>query len=216
MNPGDYKEHYRRNFSLAYPVMLSQLGHVMVGVADSVMVGRLGAVELASVSLGSGIFHVVMLFGIGVSYAITPLVATADGEDNRPKCARFLENGLYVNLLLGIVLAVGLSFSSGVLRLFDQEPDVLVLAIPFLTIISYSIIPILLFQTFRQFAEGLSSTKPAMIITIMGNLVNVLLNYLLIFGKWGLPEMGVNGAAVATLVSRSADRVFLSTAYNKG
>ncbi len=202
MESKDYKEHFKRNISLAYPVMLSQLGHIMVGVADSVMVGQLGAVALASVSLGSGIFHVIMLFGIGVSYAITPLVAAADGENNQLKCANFLKHGFYVNLILGIVLAVGLSLSSGVLNLFDQEVDVLALAIPYLTIISLSIIPIMLFQTFRQFAEGLSSTKPAMIITIGGNLINIGLNYVLIFGKFGFPEMGVNGAALATLISR--------------
>jgi len=202
MESRDYQEHFRRNFSLAYPVMLSQLGHIMVGVADSVMVGQLGAVELASVSLGSGIFHVIMLFGIGVSYAVTPLVAAADGEGNKQKCADFLKHGFYLNIILGTFLAVGLSFSSGVLHFFDQEPEVLELAIPFLTIISFSIIPIMFFQTFRQFAEGLSSTKPAMIISIAGNLINLGLNYILIFGELGFPEMGVNGAAWATLISR--------------
>ncbi len=193
----------------------------MVGVADSVMVGQLGAIELASVSLGSGIFHVIMLFGIGVSYAMTPLVAAADGEGNKLKCANFLKHGFYLNLVLGIVLAIGLSLSSGILNWFDQEQDVLVFAIPYLTIISLSIIPILFFQTFRQFAEGLSSTKPAMIISIAGNLLNVGLNYLLIFGKLGFPEMGVSGAALATLISRvfigggMALYVFYSTRFTQ-
>ncbi len=200
--------------------MLSQLGHIMVGVADSVMVGQLGAIELASVSLGGGIFHVIMLFGIGVSYAITPLVAAADGENNPSKCASFLRHGFHLNLVLGILLAAGFSLSSGVLTLFDQEQEVLEFAIPYLSIISFSIVPILFFQTFRQFAEGLSSTKPAMIISIAGNLLNVGLNYLLIFGELGFPEMGVSGAALATLISRvvmgigMAAYVFYSTRFD--
>lgn len=201
--------------------MLSQLGHIMVGVADSVMVGQLGAIELASVSLGSGIFHVIMLFGIGVSYAITPLVAAADGESNSSKCANFLKHGFYLNLVLGILLAIGLSLSSGVLTLFDQEQEVLEFAIPYLSIISFSIVPIMFFQSFRQFAEGLSSTKPAMIISIAGNLINVGLNYVLIFGELGFPKMGVSGAALATLISRvvigigMAAYVFYSTRFDK-
>ena len=191
--------------------MLSQLGHVMVGLADSVMVGQLGAIELASVSLGGGIFHVIMLFGIGVSYAITPMVAAADGENNKSSCASYLKHGFYLNIILGLLLAIGLSLSSGVLNWFDQEQEVLEFAIPYLTIISLSIIPIMFFQTFRQFAEGLSNTKPAMIITIGGNLVNVGLNYLLIFGVWGFPEMGVSGAALATLISRVLIAVGMSS-----
>ncbi len=202
METRNYREHLRRNFSLAYPVMLSQIGHVMVGVADSVMVGQLGAVPLASVSLGSGLFHVLMLFAIGVSYAVTPLVAAADGEGDYERSSVLLKHAFYVNMVLGVILAIGLSLSSGVLNYFDQEEEVLVLAIPYLTIISFSIIPITLFQTFRQFAEGLSSTKPAMVISVLGNLANVGLNYILIFGKLGFPEMGVNGAALATLISR--------------
>ncbi|MEQ9426695.1 MAG: MATE family efflux transporter [Cyclobacteriaceae bacterium] len=202
MQTHDYKEHFKRNFDLAYPVMLSQIGHVMVGVADSVMVGQLGAVPLAAVALGSGFFHVLMLFGIGVSYAITPLVAAADGEKNASKSAGYLKHAIYVNLILGAVLGVGLALSSGVLKFFDQEQQVLDYAIPYMAIISYSIIPIMLFQTFRQFAEGLSSTKPAMVISIVGNLINVGLNYLLIFGEFGFPALGVNGAAWATLISR--------------
>src|SRR5690606_27053120 len=98
------REHLRRNWTLAYPVMLSQVGHMMVGVADSIMVGHLGAAPLASVSLGNVIFAIVMLFGIGVSYGMTPLVASADGAFDKRRGASVLKHGLVLNSALGFVL----------------------------------------------------------------------------------------------------------------
>ncbi|MDA0195429.1 MAG: MATE family efflux transporter [Bacteroidetes bacterium] len=202
MQPHNYKEHFRRNISLAFPVMLSQLGHVLVGVADSVMVGQLGTVPLAAVSLAGSIFHLLMFFGIGVSYSLTPLVAAADGENDASKSIAFLKHGFVVNTFIGLILAAMMYWSSGLLYHLDQEADVVTMAIPFLSIISWSVIPLMMFQSFRQFAEGLSFTKQSMYISLSGNIVNVVLNYVLIFGHWGFSEMGMNGAALATLISR--------------
>jgi MATE family multidrug resistance protein len=182
--------------------MLSQLGHMLVGVADSVMVGQLGAVPLAGAALGNVIFHVLLTFGIGVSYAITPLVAAADGEGNIQRSASVLKHGITINLLIGLLL-VGLVFlGSNGLRYVNQPEDVVELAIPYLLIITSSIIPFMLFQSGRQFVEGLSQTRQAMIVTIGSNVVNIFLNYVLIYGKLGFPALGLNGAGYATLISR--------------
>ncbi|MBS9522834.1 MATE family efflux transporter [Litoribacter alkaliphilus] len=197
-----YKEHFNRTFNLAYPVMLSQLGQVLVGVADSMMVGRLGAEPLAAASLANSIFFVVLMFGIGVSMAITPLVAAADGKGSRKRIAKLFKHGFVINMFSALVLFLIIVMAAPSLGYMNQPEEVVRLAIPYLGIITLSLIPFMFFQTFKQFAEGLSQTKQAMFITIFCNLINVFLNWVLIYGKLGFPEMGLNGAGWATLISR--------------
>ncbi len=206
-----YKEHFRKNFSLAYPVMLSQLGHVLVGVADSVMVGKVGIEPLAAASFANSIFFLLLTFGLGVSYAVTPLVAAADGKNDSSRIGVLLKHGFLVNNTLGFILLIMLLYLSFHLHLFNQPVEVHLLAGPYLRIVALSLIPFLLFQTFRQFVEGLSLTKQAMYITVGANLVNIVLNYALIFGKFGFPAMGLNGAGWATLISRGLMAIFMIT-----
>ncbi len=182
--------------------MLSQLGHILVGVADSIMVGELGTQPLAAVSLANSLFGLVLMFGIGLSIAITPLVAAADGEGNIQQVGRVFQHGAIINLIAGFVFC-GLVIGSGQLLPYMNQPTQVVgFTIPYLNLLAYSLIPFMVFQTFRQFAEGLSFTRTAMIITLSANGVNVGLNYLLIYGYWGFPELGLNGAGVATLIAR--------------
>jgi multidrug resistance protein, MATE family len=198
----NYIGHFKTNFHLAIPVMMSQLGHMMVGVADSIMVGRLGAVPLAGASLANVIFHITLMFGIGVSYAITPLVATADGEGNVKKSADYLKHAIIINLFTGALLFLIIFIASTGLYHLDQPEEVVAMAVPYLNVITFSLIPLMIFQTFRQFAEGLSDTRHAMVIVIVSNLVNVGLNYILIYGKLGFAPMGLLGAGYASFISR--------------
>lgn len=198
----DYKAHLKKNFFLAFPVMISQVGHTMVNVADSVMVGQLGALPLAGASLANVIFHVLLTFGIGVSYAMTPLVATADGEQNIDKSASVLKHGLLINPITGILLYLVVVMGTPVLYHLNQPTEVVGAAIPYLNIVTFSLIPLMFFQTFRQFAEGLSFTRQAMIIVVISNLINIGLNYVLIYGKLGFEPMGLVGAGWASLISR--------------
>lgn len=196
-------EHIRVNFLLAGPVMLSMLGQVMTGVADSVMIGWTGATPLAAASLANVVFTLLLTFGIGVSYAITPLVAEAHGRGSEQEVVEILRNGLLIGFISGIAL-VGIGLASTPLLYYINQPEeVVTLAIPYQHIILVSIFPTMLFQTGRQFAEGLQQTFQAMVVVIACNLVNILLNYLLIFGKMGFPAMGLNGAGWATLIARS-------------
>ncbi|MBS1489984.1 MAG: MATE family efflux transporter [Bacteroidetes bacterium] len=190
------------SLKLAVPVMLSQLGHVMMGVVDSLMVGHVGAVQLAAASLANVAFNVILLFGIGVSYAITPLVAAAHGEGNDLTISNVLRHGLAINLVNSFLLVSLVMWAKNILYYINQPSAVVAEAIPYLGIITFSIIPTLLFQTFRQFTEGLSQTRVAMAAVIGSNLIHVPLNYALIFGHWGLPALGLTGAGWATLISR--------------
>ena len=188
-----FKDNFDKTFTLAYPVMLSQLGQVMVGVADNIMVGRLGAVPLAAASLANSIFFVVLMFGIGISMAVTPMVAAADGEGKTGKIGRLLNHGFVINTVSSFLLFLFILAVSPVLKLINQPQEVVVLAIPYLLIITFSLLPFMFFQTYKQFIEGLSQTKQAMFITVIFNLLNIGLNWLLIYGNWGFPELGLNG-----------------------
>jgi len=201
-SPLSYKSHFKRTYLLAYPVMLSQLGHIMVGIVDSIMVGQLGATELAASSFANNFMGMFLMFGIGVTYGITPLVAQADGKKDFTKISRLLRHGIILSLVIGVVLVFFLFGLSEAFPYMSQPEEVVALGKPYFLIIASSLLPLLLFQGFRQFAEGMSVTKPIMYITIIANLINVVLNYFLIYGKFGFPELGLNGAGWATLVSR--------------
>lgn len=198
----DYQRHFKENFYLAYPVVLSQLGHILVSVADSIMVGRLGTVPLAAASLANSIFTIVLVFGLGLSYSITPLVAAAHGRNNRKRISLLLINGLVVSTVMGVLLFLGSYLLSPLLYYLDQPEEVVALAIPFLNILFLSMIPLMVFQGYRQFAEGLSLTRQSMYISIFANALNVAGNYVLIYGKLGFPAYGMEGAAISTLFSR--------------
>lgn len=198
----NFKDNFSTTFYLAYPVMLSQLGQVLVGVADSMMVGRLGAVPLAAASLANSIFFVVLMFGIGVSMAMTPLVAMADGNHKGKRISRLFNHGFIINMAGGILMFLLIVLASPFLKDLNQPKEVVTLAIPYLAIITFSLLPFMFFQTFKQFAEGLSQTKQAMYITIFCNGINVFLNWVMIYGNLGFPALGLNGAGWATLISR--------------
>lgn len=209
------KEHFSKNIALAYPVVIGQLGHIMVSVADTMMVGRVGVIPLAASTFAGSIYHILMMFGIGVSYAVTPLVAATNSKD-QSRLMQLLQSGLVLNFLLSLVLMSIALVASQFLMHFGQEEPVAVAAKPYLIIIASSLVPLMLFQTFRQYSEGMSDTFNPMIVSIIANLVNVGLNYLLIYGAFGFPELGLNGAAWATLISRVVMALMMVWIIRKG
>lgn len=182
--------------------MLGQLGHVAVGLADNIMVGQLGAAPLAAVSLGNSLVFIALALGIGFSFAITPLIAEADGSGGIEEGKSYFHHGVIMCAVNGIILFLLLLLAKPILYHLDQPPEVVALAIPYLEIVAFSMIPLMIFQGFKQFADGLSMTKYAMYATIIANVVNVLFNYLLIYGVWIFPRLEVEGAAIGTLISR--------------
>lgn len=211
-----YKDHFSKTLTLALPVCVSQLGHMFVGVADAAFVGQIGPNEQAAVSLSGSLYVLVLVFGLGISMGVTPLVAEADVEKDILKNSGLLKNGLLVNVFVSIALFLLLFFVSPVLRHFDQPPEVVELAVPFLNVMIFSMVPLALFSTFKQFAEGLSFTRAAMVISLSANLLNILLNYLLVFGHWGFPEMGMMGSCWASFIARCimAAAMFLFVYFN--
>ena len=197
-----YTKEFRYNLKLSYPVILGMLGHTFVAFADNIMVGQLGTAELAAVSLGNSFVFIAMSLGIGFSTAITPLVAEADGAGNKANGKSALKHGLVLCTFLGLSLFGIILLCKPLMYTMQQPKEVVELAIPYLELVAFSLVPLIIFQAFKQFSEGLSQTKYPMYATIIANVVNIILNYLLIFGSFGFPKMGIVGAAIGTLVSR--------------
>tara|TARA_R110001632_G_scaffold66891_4_gene157378 strand:+ start:43660 stop:45036 length:1377 start_codon:yes stop_codon:yes gene_type:complete len=208
MNLSIYTKEFRYNWKLAAPVMLGMLGHTFVSFVDNIMVGQLGTAELAAVSLGNSFMFIAMSLGIGFSTAITPLIAEADSSNNFLKAKSTFKHGLFLCTVLGIALFLLLFFAKPLLYFMKQPPEVVDLALPYLDLVAFSLIPLIVFQAFKQFSDGLSMTKYPMYATLIANIANVILNYILIFGKFGFPAMGILGAAYGTLISR-----FIMLAY---
>ena len=205
----NYTKEFKYNLRLASPVILGMLGHTFVSFIDNVMVGQLGAAELAAVSLGNSFIFIAMSLGIGFSTAITPLVAEADTEKNFTKGKSVFKHGFFLCTVMGIILFLLLLLAKPLMTVMDQPEEVVVLAIPYLDLVAFSLVPLIVFQAFKQFSDGLSLTKYPMYATLLANILNVAINYVLIFGKFGFPQLGIVGAAVGTLVSRFVMLFFL-------
>jgi len=191
--------------------MLGMLGHTFVSFVDNIMVGQLGTAELAAVSLGNSFMFIAMSIGIGFSTAITPLIAEADASNNFKQTKSTYKHGLFLCTTLGILLFLLVLFSKPLMYLMQQPEEVVVLAIPYLNLVAFSLIPLVIFEAIKQFTDGMSMTKYPMCATLIANIINVVLNYFLIFGKFGFPEMGMVGAAYGTLVSRIIMVIYLWT-----
>ena len=193
--------------------MLGMLGHTFVAFADNVMVGQLGTAELAAVSLGNSFVFIAMSLGIGFSTAITPLVAEADSANNISQGKNAFKHGLMLCTLLSVLLFLIILLLKPLMYYMDQPKEVVELAIPYLNYVALSLIPLIIFQALKQFSDGLSNTKYPMYATILANVINIILNYLLIFGSFGFPKLGIVGAAIGTLFSRIIMVYFLWTIF---
>jgi len=196
------KKHIVSTFQLAYPVIIGQLGIILMGVVDSLMVGRLGAAPLAAASLGNSLAFIILIIGIGVSLAVTPLVAIAVGANKFEDCGVYFRQSLLVNSILSIIIALIIFFGADLIKYFNQPYEVQNQAISFMRIIGFSSIPLMIFQSYKQFIEGLSIMRPAMIIALLANIINVFGNWLLVFGNLGFPALGLDGSGWATFFSR--------------
>ena len=207
----EYLPYYKRNLKVALPVMLTQLGASLVGLFDSMMVGHYATVDLAAVSFANALFFMAMVFAMGALMAITPLVGIQMGEMNimpekkadiRQKIAVLFQNGMLFTMLQSALMLILLGGCIPFLSYFGQEPEVIEVARPYYILIVVSLVPFLVFTFFKQFFEGLGNTLVAMIITLAMNGLNILLNWIFIYGHCGAEAMGATGAGIGSLISR--------------
>ena len=197
-----YIPFYRRNLKIAVPVMLAQLGQGLVQLADTIMVGHAGVTDLAAAAFGGAVFFIGFGSALGLTMGATPLIGKEYAAGNRPNVVRLFQNSILFDMMVCCVLCVLMSAISCFMDKMGQPEDVATLATTYYRILLCSLPFVILFQAFRQFLEGLGNTKLAMYVTIGGNLLNVFLNWIMIFGHFGCPQLGVAGAACATLISR--------------
>ena len=209
MNFKKYTDEFAYNFKLAYPIILGMLGHTLIMIVDNIMVGKLGSTELAAVSLGNSLIFVAMSIGIGFSTAITPLIAEAAAENDQNRIKLVFQHGLFLCIILGFMLFVLVVLCSPIMKLLHQPDDVIALAKPYLNWVAFSLVPLIIYQGYKQFADGLSLTKYSMYAIIMANVVHVIINYFLIYGIWIFPKMGILGAGLGTVISRIAMVLFM-------
>lgn len=210
-----YLPFYKRNLKIAVPVMLSQAGQVLVQQVDNMMVGAVGTVELAAAAFANSVFVLGLVFAMGFTFGLTPLVGHAFAKGEHQKAASLLKNSFMLNLLITLLIMVVLWITSYFFNKMGQTEEVVDLATNYYRILVLSLIPFILFFTFKQFAEGLADTKIAMLITIFSNVINVVLNYVLIFGKFGIPELGLDGAGYATFIARLTMPILFLVAFIK-
>lgn len=200
-----YKEHYKASLKLAFPVMLTQLGQILLQVADNLMVGRYGAQDplpLAAVAFGGSISFIFFLTAIGLVQGLTPVVGEHFARGEHSRVSAFLHNGLILFGLVGFGVTAAELAAEPLAYCLGQPREVVAAAIPYYRMIAWSMIPLMFFFVVKQFLEGVGNTTVTMVVTMISNLLNILLNWVFIFGRCGAPEMGVAGAGLATLIAR--------------
>jgi MATE family multidrug resistance protein len=209
LNLSQYTKEFSYNVKLAYPVILGMLGHTLISIVDNIMVGNLGSTELAAVSLGGSFVFIGMSLGIGFSTAITPLVSMADVEKDDKKIRSVFHHGLLSCVILGVIIFTLIVLAKPVMYIMHQPKEVIDLASPYIDWVAFSLIPVIIFQGYKQFADGLSRTKYSMYAIFMANIVHIFINYMLIYGVWIFPKLGIIGAALGTVISRILMVVFM-------
>jgi MATE family multidrug resistance protein len=201
-----YGPYYIESLLLATPVVISQIGHTFVQTADSIIIGHFaGTISLAAVSLVNSIFVIGLVIGLGISYGITPLIAQHNGRNERSECGQLLSNSLLINSITGIFLFLMISFGSmAFIDHIDQSAEVVRQAKPYLFLMGVSLVPLMIFNTFKQFAEGLGFTMQAMLISVFGNILNICLGIIFVKGLFGIKPMGIKGVGYSTLIDRCA------------
>ena len=197
-----YGTHCRALLKLGIPIVVGQLGIIILSLADTLMVGRYGTNELAAASFVNNMFNLVIMFATGFSYGLTPIVGRLFGCRNYAAIGGQLKNGLFANMLIALLLSLGMLMLYFNLHRLGQPAELLPLMRPYYVTLLVSVVFVMLFNAFKQFADGITDTKISMWMLLSGNMLNIVGNWLLIYGNLGFPEMGLLGAGVATLVSR--------------
>lgn len=197
-----YSIHIKQTFKLALPIAIGQVGHVMMGFVDNAVVGNLSPVNLAAASIANGFFFITMVIGIGISYALSTLVSMNQSSGDIKMQSKIFNNATVINFAVGVLLSLFNYYFSNIIGKLSQPPEVVELAIPYCRLIGLTAIPFMMFQNYRQFLEGLSIMRPAMFITLIANIVNLIANFVLVFGLYGFPKMGLMGSGYATMSAR--------------
>jgi MATE family multidrug resistance protein len=196
-------------FALAVPVVIAELGWMAMGVVDTLMVGPLGPEAIGAVGVGSSLFTSVGIFAMGLLLGLDTLVSHAFGAGRLQDCHRWLLHGVATSVVVAVPTVLVLLAMAALLPAWGLDPAVLPLTQPYLQIVTWSVVPLVFYATFRRYLQGMHVVRPVMIALFAANLTNAFVNWLLIYGHLGAPAMGVRGAAWATVIARVAMAAYL-------
>src|SRR5207253_8662 len=191
-----------RTLAIATPLIISNVSQIGLGLIDSAMIGAVDYRQLAASSLVISILSVAQVLGMGMAIAISPLTAIANGQNNEFQASKVFFNGFLLSTMAALLIAVVLVSANQVLFHLGQDRHVATLAVPFYKLIAWSLIPMLMFASVKQFCDGLEYTKTAMTLSLISLPLNAFLNWIFIYGRFGFPRMELTGAGLGTLITR--------------
>lgn len=195
-------EQAKKTLNLAFPVILGEVAQMMLGIIDTAMVGAVSYKQLAAAALVMSVINIPFVFGIGITISVSQLVSMAHGRRDEKLVSHYLFNGFWLCAISAVIISVAIELSKNILFHLGQDREVARLALPYLQIMGWSVIPMLLFLALKQFTDGLEFTKTAMILSLAALPLNVFLNWLLIYGNWGFPRLELRGAGISTFITR--------------
>jgi MATE family multidrug resistance protein len=195
-------QQFRQTLKIATPLIISNISQIGLGLIDSAMIGAVDYRQLAASSLVINIISIPQVLGMGMAIAISPLSAIANGQKNTYQASKVLFNGFLLSTIVAVLIAVTLVVSHNFLFHLGQDINVATLAVPFYKLLAWSLIPMLMFAAVKQFCDGLEFTKTAMTLSLISLPLNAFLNWIFIYGRFGLPRMELAGAGFGTLITR--------------
>lgn len=211
-----YRKHFSETLLLAWPIILGQVGQMAMGIVDTAMVGRVNEQSVAAAGLANAVFMLFGVFGFGLAAAVSPLVSMASAKKDYAETAGILRGAYRAAVIISFIIMAILFWVTQNLGILKQEQTVELLAYDYLNVVIPSLLPMFLFMCAKQFSDGLSLTWPAMVITLLAIPANAFFNWLLIFGHWGFPELGLTGAGYGTLITRVLMTLAIITVIHKG
>lgn len=199
---------------LAVPVILAEIGWMVMGIVDTIMVGPLGPAAIGAAGLGSGVFTAIAIFGMGLMLGLDAYVSQAYGAGDEVECRRWLHSGVWLAAAMGppIMALAWILYAS--LDAWGLHPEIQVLVGPYLRGLSFGALPLLFYAAFRRYLQGMHVVRPVMYALVTANVINAITNWILIYGHLGMPALGVEGSAWATTIARTWMAVFLLVAIH--
>jgi MATE family multidrug resistance protein len=191
-----------KTWKLSAPIILGELTQMALGIIDSVMVGSISYKHLAAAALVNSVMNIPFVLGFGLTMSISQTVSMANGRRDSLKVSHYLYNGFWLCVIAAVAIALLLTISRGVMFHLGQDIEVATLGVPYLQIMGWSILPMMMFIGLKQFTDGLERTRTAMMLSLAALPINIFINWLLVYGNWGFPRLELTGAGYGTLVTR--------------
>ena len=191
-----------KTWALSAPIIMGELTQMSLGIIDSIMVGKISYQHLAAAALVNSVMNIPFVLGFGITMSVSQTVSMANGRRDALKVSHYLYNGFWLCTVTAIAIALTLNFGKNIMFHLGQDAEVARLGVPYLQIMGWSVIPMMMFIGIKQFTDGLERTRTAMMLSLAALPINIFINWLLVYGNWGFPRLELIGAGYGTLITR--------------